>query len=224
MELKKNPKVDNERLRVPLVFLGFFIIGSIITLSFSYKTEVQLADNDRSMQNKDDIPVQLEVMEQEEPKEEPVVQEVQEMEIPPEPTEDIVEVESEDEDEVIHVETIEIDVEPDDVPEPEAPIVDYPDKEAVFPGGVVAMKKFLAENVVYPEIAMELGDQGRVFVEFVVNRDGSIEQVKILRGVSPEIDREAKRVVRSMPKWEPAESNGEHIRARCRIPINFILQ
>lgn len=103
-------------------------------------------------------------------------------------------------------------------------IVDYPDKEADFPNGVEGMKKFLAANILYPEIAMEMGDQGKVFVEFVVNKNGTISQVHVLRGVSKAIDAETIRVVRSMPRWSPAESSGEIVRARCRIPINFILQ
>lgn len=224
MEVKKNPKVDNERLRVPLVFLGFFIIGSLITLAFSFKHEVELSGLDRSEQSREEIPEELEVIEQDEPEQdEPLVQEIEDMDIPPEPSEEIEEVESRDEDEVVRVETITIDVEPDNEPAPEAPIIDYPDKEAVFPGGAAAMQQFLASNIKYPEIAMELGEQGRVFVEFIVNRDGSIEQVQILKGVSREIDQEARRVVRSMPKWEPGESNGEKVRTRCRIPINFVL-
>lgn len=97
------------------------------------------------------------------------------------------------------------------------------EKEAVFPGGVQAMMKYLTENVEYPELSMELGDHGRVFIEFVVNKDGSIEQVKVIRGVSKEIDEEAMRVVRNMPNWTPAVFKGELARARCRIPINFIL-
>lgn len=225
MSVKKNPEVDNERLRVPLIFLGFFIVGSIITLSFSFKQEVSLSDLDRKEQQKEDIPEELEIIEvEDEQEDEPVVQEIDDLEIPPEPSEDIVEVESQDRDEIVVVETIDIDITPDVTPKPDAPIVDFPDKEASFPGGIAAMQKFIAENINYPEIAMDLGDQGRVFIEFVINRDGTIEQVKILRGVSKELDAEARRVVRSMPKWTPAEQKGEPVRARARIPINFILQ
>lgn len=108
--------------------------------------------------------------------------------------------------------------------EPKKSIVDYPDKEAQFPKGVDGMKKFLAYNILYPEISMELGDQGKVFIEFVVEKNGLITQVKVLRGVSSEIDAESIRVVRSMPQWSPAESSEELVRARCRIPINYILQ
>ncbi|HLW29633.1 MAG TPA: energy transducer TonB [Brumimicrobium sp.] len=221
MAVKKNPEFDNERLRLPLIFLGFFIVGSLITLSFSYKNKVEFASGGRDDQAAHDIPVQEEVIEEE--KEEPVVQEVEELETQEAITEEIIETKSEDKDEKNVIDIIKIDKEPD-IPAPPAEIVEYPEKEAGFPGGTAAMQKFLAENIKYPEIAMELGDQGRVFIEFVVNKDGSIEQVKILRGVSKEIDIEARRVVRKMPKWEPAQSNGEPVRARCRIPINFILQ
>lgn len=222
MESKKNPEVDNERLRLPLIFLGFFIVGSLVTLSFSFKQEVEIVSSGNEKREREEIPEELEVIEEE--KEEPVVQEIEEPEVTPPPSEEVEVKENVDKDEPIKVETPPIEIEPEPEPEPEAPIVDYPDKEAGFPGGAAAMKKFLADNIKFPEIAMELGDQGRVFIEFVVNKDGTIEQVKVLRGVSKEIDREARRVVRSMPKWAPAESNGEPVRARCRIPINFILQ
>ena len=79
-------------------------------------------------------------------------------------------------------------------------VFDFTEETASFPGGSEAMKKYLDDNIKYPEIAMEIGDQGKVYAEFVVNRDGSIEQLKILRGVSREIDDEAKRVILSMPK------------------------
>lgn len=222
MENKKNPELDNERIKLPLIFLGFFIVGSIILLSFSFETPMVSQGLDRDGRDKADIPE--EIIEVEQPEDEPVVQELPPPDIPPPPSEDIIEEESKDEDEQIVVETPPIDIEPEPEPEPEAPIVDYPDKEATFPGGAAAMKQFLADNINYPEIAMEMGDQGKVFIEFVVEKDGSITQIKVLRGVSREIDREAKRVVRDMPKWTPAESKGESVRARCRIPINFILQ
>lgn len=223
MAIKKNPEVDNERLRIPLIFLGFFIVGSIITLSFSFKEEVSLSSINRQEQDQDKIPKELEIIEEENKPEEPVVQEVEQLEVNTDLNLEIDPVENKDDDEKITIQQEDIKI-VDKGPEPAAPIVDYPDNEATFPGGPAAMKKFLADHIKYPEIAMELGDQGRVFIEFVVNKDGTIEQVKILRGVSKEINVEAKRVVHSMPKWTPASTGGENVRARCRIPINFILQ
>jgi protein TonB len=102
-------------------------------------------------------------------------------------------------------------------------IVDYPDIEAQFPGGAKGMKKYLAKNIRYPEIAMELGDQGKVYIQFVVEKDGSISNVRVMRGVSEAIDAESIRVVSAMPKWTPAIHKRKYVRARCRIPINYIL-
>lgn len=102
-------------------------------------------------------------------------------------------------------------------------IYDYPEKEAEFVGGASAMKSFLGNEIIYPDIAIEMGDQGRVFAQFIVEKDGSLTCVEIIRGVSIEIDRETKRVVRAMPAWIPSEKDGEPIRTRARIPINYQL-
>src|SRR5690554_47554 len=95
MAVKKNPEVDNERLRVPLIFLGFFIVGSLITLSFSFKNKVEIVLGDRDNQAVQEIPEQEELVEEDEP--EPVVQEVQDLEVQEEPTEEIEVIESTDE-------------------------------------------------------------------------------------------------------------------------------
>ena len=79
------------------------------------------------------------------------------------------------------------------------------------------------ENVDYPQTSIEMNEQCRVFLSFVVEKDGSISNVAIERGVSPDLDREAKRVVRKMPKWNAGEASGRKVRARCRLPINFQL-
>lgn len=104
-------------------------------------------------------------------------------------------------------------------------IVDFPDVDASFPGGNHLLKTWIAENLQYPEISRELGDQGRVYVTFIVEIDGSITGVDVVEGgVTPELNREAKRLVRSMPTWEPSEANGQKVRARCRVPVTFILE
>lgn len=85
-------------------------------------------------------------------------------------------------------------------------------------------KKFLSKNMFYPHLAMELGDQGKVWVEFIVEKDGSISCPTILKSVSQELDAETLRVIRLMPNWTPATIDDEVVRTRCRIPISFILQ
>ena len=92
-----------------------------------------------------------------------------------------------------------------------------------FPGGMGALMSYLAENVKYPEAAFEKGIQGRVSCSFIVNKDGSITDAEILRGVSPEIDAEAIRVIKSMPKWEPGRQRGKVVDVKYTVPISFRL-
>lgn len=97
---------------------------------------------------------------------------------------------------------------------------------ASFPGGEQAMKKFLSENLKYPQEAMDLGLEGKCFLEFEVNTNGKLSGVKVLRGVRdcPECDREAMRVVKTMPDWIPGQLNGVAVICRMRIPVQFRLQ
>ena len=90
-----------------------------------------------------------------------------------------------------------------------------------FPGDI---NKWLGKNVKYPVIAQENNIQGRVTVQFVIERDGSITDVKVLRGVDPSLDKEAVRVVKSMPKWKPGKQRGKPVRVSYTVPINFRLQ
>lgn len=114
-------------------------------------------------------------------------------------------------------------------PEPGRPIspnevIEFPEVEAQFPGGMEALQKYIQDNVKYPEVDRQLGTEGRVYMTFVVERDGSITGVQCMRkGVSPTINREAARLVETMPLWIPAEDDGKKVRARCRLPITFSL-
>ena len=94
----------------------------------------------------------------------------------------------------------------------------------MFPGGDAALMSYLANNIHYPTVAAENGVQGRVVVGFVVERDGSITDVRILRGVDPSLDREAMRVVKSMPRWTPGKQNGSAVRVKYQVPVAFRLQ
>jgi TonB family protein len=88
------------------------------------------------------------------------------------------------------------------------PIVDFADVEPEFPGGEAEMVKFIQTNVVYPETSREMGEQGTVYVQFVVNADGSISDVVVLKGVSELLDAEAVRLIKLMPNWTPGMQNG----------------
>ena len=93
-----------------------------------------------------------------------------------------------------------------------------------FPGGDSELMKFLKENMKYPPIAAENGVQGRVVVGFVVEKDGSITDVRIEKSIDPSLDREAQRVVKSMPRWIPGKQNGSPVRVKYRVPCLFRLQ
>lgn len=99
------------------------------------------------------------------------------------------------------------------------------EKMPEFPGGQGALFKFLAETVKYPFLAQERGIEGRVICQFVVNKDGTITDVEVVRsGGDPLLDNEAIRVLQSMPNWNPGEQDGEPVRVRYTVPINFVIQ
>lgn len=108
-------------------------------------------------------------------------------------------------------------------PEPEK-IFTAVEESPKFPGGDKAMYEFLSKNIRYPEMAAQNNIQGRVTVQFVVEKDGSIGEVKVVRGKDPDLDKEAVRVVKSMPKFIPGKMNGQAVRVWYTLPINFKLQ
>lgn len=117
------------------------------------------------------------------------------------------------------------------IAEPEPPkheeenkVFDIVEQQPLFPGGPAALIKYLSENTKYPVVAQENGVQGRVTVQFVVEKDGSISDVHVLRGVDPSLDKEAVRVVKSMPRWTPGKQNGITVRVNYRVPVLFRLQ
>ena len=98
------------------------------------------------------------------------------------------------------------------------------DEPPSFPGGDAAQIAFLSNNLRYPAVAMEQGIQGRVVTQFVVDKDGSITDVKVVRSLDPMLDKEAVRLVKSMPKWTPGKLNGSPVRVKCILPMSFRLQ
>lgn len=98
------------------------------------------------------------------------------------------------------------------------------EQQAEFPGGQAALMKWLSQNVRYPETAQQNDVQGRVIVKFVVEKDGSIGAATILKGVDKDLDREALRVVKKMPRWQPGKNNGVAVRSYFNLPVVFKLQ
>lgn len=98
------------------------------------------------------------------------------------------------------------------------------DEMPVFLGGIQALRNFLAQSVKYPPEAVKKGIQGKVYVTFVVNKDGSVSNAKIARGVDPSLDTEALRVVKLLPKWKPGRQKGQEVAVQYTVPISFKLE
>ena len=93
-----------------------------------------------------------------------------------------------------------------------------------FPGGIKELMDYLGTNVKYPENAMKKNVQGRVVVQFVVEKDGSLSEASVIRSIDPDLDAEALRVVQTMPKWKPGMQKGQAVRVKYTLPVSFKLQ
>ncbi|MCK9339264.1 MAG: TonB family protein [Bacteroidales bacterium] len=113
-----------------------------------------------------------------------------------------------------------------DIPDPQEPepILEFAQIQPEFPGGMEALSAFLNQNTKYPPAAYEARVQGTVVVEFVVEKDGSISKARVINSLFPACDEEAMRVVQSMPKWKPGESNGKKARVFYSVPFVFSIQ
>ncbi len=111
-----------------------------------------------------------------------------------------------------------------ELPKEEEKVFDVVEQMPSFPGGPQALFEYLSKNIKYPAVAEENGVQGRVIVTFVVERDGSITDVKVIKSVDPSLDKEASRVVKGMPHWIPGKQNGSAVRVKYTVPVTFTLQ
>ena len=227
MDVKKSPKASLEDKKMLFVMMGLVMVLSLLYIGFEWtdKEITVYAATDTSLLAEEEIEV---------------VQTAQELPPPPPPpAPEIVEILNVVEDNV-EVASVEINTEDDKnkvvaISAPvtsSAPIEEEEDqvifqvveKMPSFPGGDAALFKFLNENVKYPVIAQENGVQRRVICQFVVNRDGSFVDVEVVRSVDASLDKEAIRVIKSMPKWSPGQQRGKPVRVKYTLPVNFKLQ
>lgn len=221
MELKKSDSANTEKLRMPFLLMGFMFVGSLVLASFSYTVVIEKNAKDTGNQKVADVQFQ----EQDQKPDTPPPPTPPQVAAAPPPTEEIVEKENTETEPVAQVPVPPpVEIGPVDQPVVEAEIIDFPDVEAGFPGGAAEMQRWINANIQYPQTAIEMNEQGRVYLKFVVEPDGSISNVEVERGVSEDLDKEAKRVVRKMPNWVPGEAGGKKVRTRCRLPIIFQLQ
>jgi protein TonB len=226
MDTKKTPKADLENKKVVFRQIGLIIALAGVLLAFEWKTYEKTVEGfgERVVQEiaEDIIPITEQKVKPPPP---PPPKKVVQINI----VEDDVEVEEDLEIDIEADETTEIDeyvpieVEEESLEE-EAQIFMVVESMPEPPGGIAALYKYLGENIKYPQMAKESGIQGTVYVTFVVERDGSITDVRVLRGIGGGCDEEAIRVVKNMPKWTPGKQRGKPVRVQYNLPVKFILQ
>ncbi len=225
MEVKKSPKADLENKKSVFMQIGLVVVLSLVFIAFEWtSTDADVNDGfriDEEEVEEEIIPITT----QEEVKPPPPP--------PPPKVTDVLNIVDDDvelEEELVIEDTessedMEVDYsDMDSEEEEEAPVFFIVEDMPEFPGGDAALQKYLGTAVNYPVIAQENGIQGRVYVKFVINTDGSVTDVEIARGVDPSLDKEALRVVRDMPKWKPGKQRGKAVRVSYTVPINFVLQ
>lgn len=225
MEEKKSPKANLENKKLMFTQIGLIISLLIAWMAFEHKS-YDKREIDPSLLNREVVVDEemVEITKQEEPKPQPV-------EVPKQTTQlEIVQDDVETEDLEINVEVeqnevIEEYVAPEVVEEEvvEQEIFQIVEEMPAYPGGERALLEYVAKNIKYPQIARETGIQGHVFVGFVVEPDGSVSNVKILRGIGGGCDEEAMRVIKSLPKWKPGKQRGKAVRVSYQIPVVFKL-
>ena len=228
MEIKKTPKADLEGKKGIFFEIGLVVALGILLCAFNWKANTKVEEGFVTVAEE---PVEEEII--------PITQQMMKPPPPPPPAPkltDLIEIVDQelDIDEELEIEDVEANVENrtdysydydgtgyDEGDYGEEDIFQVVEDMPTFPGDI---NKWLGKNVKYPVIAQENNIQGRVTVQFVIERDGSITDVKVLRGVDPSLDKEAVRVVKSMPKWKPGKQRGKPVRVSYTVHINFRLQ
>jgi len=226
MQLKKSQKASLEDKKLTYVLLGFVFVLSLcyVALEWTEKevTKYEVADMD--FQFEEEIEIQQTSQETTPPPPPPPVQEVEVLNVVEDDVEtETIEINTEDDKDVEVI--IQAPVEVKEEEEDEEVVFVVVETMPEFPGGQQALFKYLSENVKYPVIAQENGIQGRVICQFVVNKDGKIVDVEVVRsGGDPSLDKEAIRVIKSMPPWKPGKQRGKAVRVKYTVPVNFRLQ
>lgn len=225
---KKSPIVDLENKKFTYVLIGFVIALSAMYIGFEVTNEEVTKyeeTNTEALAFEEEI-IPPSVQEETPPPPPPPAPEViEEIEIVEDDKEtETIDFSSEDDEKKVQ-EIIAVPVQVEEEEDPEENVVfQVVEKMPDFPGGRSALMQYLSENIKYPPIAAENNIQGRVVCQFTVWKDGSIKDISVVRGIDPSLDREAVRVVQSMPKWTPGQQRGKAVNCRFTLPILFRLQ
>ena len=226
MQIKKSEKASLEKDKLMYVLMGLVFVLSLCYVALEWTerevTKYEVTDTDLFFE--EEIEIQQTTQETPPPPPPPAVQEVEVLNVVEDNVEtESIEVNAEDDkaEEVVIAAPVEAPVEEEE----EEVVFVVVESMPEFPGGQQALFKYLSENVKYPVIAQENGIQGRVICQFVVNKDGLIVDVEVVRsGGDPSLDKEAIRVIKSMPKWKPGKQRGKPVRVKYTVPVNFKLQ
>ena len=226
MQIKKSPKASLEDKKLTYVLIGLVFVLSVCYVALEWTerevTKYEVADAD--FQFEEEIEIQQTSQDVTPPPPPPAVQEVEVLNVVEDDVEtEEIEINTEDQKDVEVV--IQAPVEVVEEEEEEEVVFVIVEDMPEFPGGQQALFKYLSDNVKYPTIAQENGIQGRVICQFVVNKDGNIVDVEVVRsGGDPSLDKEAIRVIKSMPKWKPGKQRGKAVRVKYTVPVNYRLQ
>lgn len=224
METKKSPKADLEPKKLTFTQIGLIIALAAVFFAFEYKS-YDKRTVDLMQRTVEDIPEEIIPITEQQVKPPPPPPQTQPQQL--QIVEDNVEVDTDIDINVEVDQTVEIEEyvppvqEEEEIHEQE--IFTIVESMPVFPGGDVKMMEFIAKSLKYPPLARESGIQGRVFVFFVVETDGSVSGAKVVRGIGGGCDEEALRVINSMPKWTPGKQRNKPVRVSYTIPVRFVL-
>ncbi len=228
MELKKNPKADLEKRRGLYLEIGLVValVAALVAFNVkSYDREVKDAIERDAVQEEEEIIIQTDVQEPPPPPppEQPEVTTVLEVVADDKEITNELQVSAEVTDETQNIQITPVVVEEEEEVVEEQ-IFTVVENDPEFPGGMEALYKYLAQNIKYPQLARDNNITGRVYVTFVVEKDGSIANPKVLRDIGGGCGQEAIRVVKSMPKWTPGKQRGKAVRVQFNLPVNFSLK
>ncbi len=229
MEIKKTPKADLENKKSTWLLVGYVIVLAFMFVAFEWtKRDVQIDTSQAVTDVVFEEEIEIPITEQPEvvappPPEAPSIAETLTIVEDDADVEETTIASSEETGQAVEIKYVPVAVEEEE-PE-EQTIFEVVEQMPEFPdGGMAGLMQFLSKNIKYPTIAQENGTQGRVTVQFVVNKDGSIVDAKVLRGVDPYLDKEALRVIGTMPKWKPGMQRGKPVRVKYTVPVMFRLQ
>jgi len=228
MENKKNPSVDLNRKRGLFFTLGLIITCTLVISAFEWKTFTEQDQIELTVEVDEEVFLDIPNTDHVLPPPPPKVQPIDVVELPNDVEDTFDNFDFPELDDPINVKTISI-----PKPQKPKPMIDEEVEDTIvffceFPAkpeeGYKAFYQYIADHMQYPSTARRMGVEGRVYLQFVIEKDGSLTDIKVIKGIGSGCDQEAVRVLKNAPKWTPGRQQGKTVRVRKSIPILFKLQ